>query len=107
MNCIRQHIAVLLLLLFCRVMVPDALIFELHAHTHTVHTEHTDTHKAQLGQKHKHCPVEELFGAPFQAALNNIELTPIVYRTDYTSLYQDRWHNSTHFNQLLRGPPLS
>nr|WP_246597002.1 hypothetical protein [Pontibacter aydingkolensis] len=88
-------------------MVPDALLTGLHAHAHTVHSEQTDTHKAQVGQKHNHCPVEDLFGAPYQLAGNTVAFTHVVHTTTYTVHYSSSWHGTTLHNASLRGPPLS
>ncbi|WP_299817858.1 hypothetical protein [uncultured Pontibacter sp.] len=107
MNHYLRHIAVLLLLLFGRVMVPDALLLELHGHTHTIHPEHTDTHKAQVGQKHSHCPVEDLFGAPYQPAANLVAFKPVVHTATYMVHYSSNWHGTTLHNASLRGPPLA
>ncbi|MEJ8803743.1 hypothetical protein [Pontibacter sp. H249] len=106
MNLFLRHIAVLLLLLFVRVMVPDALLLELHGHAHAVHSEHTDSHKAQVGQKHSHCPVEDLFGAPFQPAINPVEFKAVTHTATYKVHYSSSWHGTTLHNASLRGPPL-
>lgn len=103
---ISHYIAVLLLLLFARVMVPDALILELHAHTHTVHTDHTDTHDAQVGKKHKHCPVEDLFDSPFQGPATQVALAPARQHVVYISCYQQRDLFTSNRLFRLRGPPL-
>jgi hypothetical protein len=102
-----SYIAILLLLLFTRVMVPDALILELHSHTHTIHTAHEDSHKAQVGQKHKHCPVEDNFQEPFQGVIASIALAPLVqHKTTYTNYYQSSRHTFQNASQYLRGPPV-
>ncbi|MBC5993907.1 hypothetical protein [Pontibacter cellulosilyticus] len=107
MNRFLNYIAVLLLLLFIRVMVPDALLLQLHAHGHTVHTEQTDSHKAQVGKKHTHCPVEDLFGAPYQMAGDPVAFTPVQHITIYSVHYSSSWHGTTLHNASLRGPPVS
>jgi len=102
-----RHTALFLLLLFCRAMVPDALLLELHPHTHTVHTDHTDTKKAQVGMKHKHCPVEDVFGAPFQGSLTSVAFKPVVHTAAYAAAHTSNWHGHTPSLQYLRGPPLA
>ncbi len=102
-----RHIAIILLLLFFRVMIPDTLLVQLHPHTHTVHTEQTDTHKAQIGLKHKHCSVEELFGAPYQLANGAIDFNTVTHFTKYTASYHNNWQTSPIRNTTLRGPPLA
>ncbi|WP_157593718.1 hypothetical protein [Pontibacter actiniarum] len=86
-------------------MVPDALIQELHAHTHTVHTEHTDPHKAQVGMKHKHCQVEDVFSTPYQGTALSIDFKPITHTAVYAAAYTYGWHGSTPTLYFLRGPP--
>ncbi|MBC5775798.1 hypothetical protein H8S95_17115 [Pontibacter sp. KCTC 32443] len=101
-----NYIAILLLLLFTRAMVPDALILELHPHTHTIHADHTDAHKAQIGQKHKHCTVEDIFNVPFQGTITSINVASAVSETAYFNYYHTRWHSTSHTFSYLRGPPI-
>lgn len=102
-----SHIAILLFLLFTRVMIPDALILELHPHTHTIHTTHEDSHKAQIGQKHKHCPVEDIFQEPFQGNLTSIAFAlPLLHKTTYSNFYQSHQLTYSSNSQYLRGPPI-
>ena len=100
-------IAILLLLLLTRVMVPDALILELHPHTHTIHAAHEDANKAQVGQKHKHCPVEDIFEAPFQGAYTSINFVIPLHKTAYYNLYQVSRLHSQNTSHYLRGPPIA
>ncbi|NDK56888.1 hypothetical protein [Pontibacter fetidus] len=102
-----SYIAIVLLLLFARVMVPDALILELHPHTHTIHNAHEDAHKAQVGQKHKHCPVEDNFHEPFQGSWAEIAIAPsLQQKTAYVNFYQNNWHTCKSTSRYLRGPPI-
>lgn len=101
------YIALLLLLLFCRVMVPDALWLELHPHTHTAHPEHTDTKQAQLGMKHKHCPVEDLFGAPYQPVYTSVAFKEVLHFTTYTSFLILNWQGTPPLYAQLRAPPVA
>ncbi|HEY4650393.1 MAG TPA: hypothetical protein VIG72_03220 [Pontibacter sp.] len=105
MHRFTSYIAILLLLLFTRVMVPDALLLELHPHTHTIDSDHSDTHKAQVGKKHKHCPVEDLFDASFQGTITQLEVRHTVHQTTYTNFYQTHPHSSSSSFCQLRGPP--
>ena len=108
MHRLTSYIAIVLLLLFTRAMVPDAIILELHAHTHTIHhADHTDTHKAQIGQKHKHCPVEDLFGAPYQGTITVLKTNLPLHKTAYASYYQSSGHRSSITLYYLRGPPVA
>ncbi|WP_162054077.1 hypothetical protein [Pontibacter pamirensis] len=105
MQSFLKYIALFLLLLFCRAMVPDALLLDLHPHTHTVHTDHTDMHEAQVGLKHKHCSVEDMFGKPYQGSFPPFVLKPIIHRATYAVRYTGTWHSATHTSTFLRGPP--
>lgn len=68
-----------LLLLFVRVLTPDAAVLRLHLHQHTTHTQaepavelagsQGPVAKHVFSDKHQHCSVEHLFDAPFQPAL--------------------------------------
>ncbi|GHA65865.1 hypothetical protein [Pontibacter akesuensis] len=100
-----HYIALTLLLLFCRAMVPDALIQELHPHTHTVHTDHTDTHKAQIGLKHKHCQVEDIFSSPYQGTALSLDFTSITHHAAHAAAYTCGWQGNSIFSYHLRGPP--
>ncbi|PRY14840.1 hypothetical protein CLV24_10377 [Pontibacter ummariensis] len=99
------YIALILLLLFCRAMVPDALLSELHPHTHTAHPEHTDSNKAQVGMKHKHCPVEDVFNIPFLGSSTSIWFKPVVHASVYNGTYSSSWHSLSVSFQPPRGPP--
>ena len=103
-----RYIAVLLLMLFTRAMVPDALLLELHAHKHSIHASHnTDSHKAQVGEKHKHCPVEDLFGAPCQGTITVLKSNLLLHKTAYASHYQYSGYRSSTTFFYLRGPPVA
>lgn len=106
MNTFVRHIAIFLLLLFVRVMVPDSVLLNLHAHSHTEHTEHSDTTKTQLTQKHTHCPVENLFGAPFQPAIAAALKVPVIHGATYTTTYNSTWTSSSLLTLSYRGPPI-
>lgn len=104
----KKHIATFLILLFVRVMVPDALMLNLHGHTHTSHDtqkEQTAQDQQQVSEAHKHCPVEDIFGSSFQGSFTSIELTPVVHKVLYSNLYaSNRLGNSLPVSNL-RGPP--
>ncbi len=87
-------------------MVPDALLLELHPHTHTIHTDQTDTKKAQVGLKHKHCQVEDVFGKPFQGGATPGLPLPLTHATAYIAPCVSNWESSPFSHQYLRGPPL-
>ena len=105
MQRLSSYIALFLLLLFVRAMVPDVLLLSLHSHEHTAHTSQHDPHKAEIGKKHTHCAVAELFGAPFQPATGAVEFRPVVHSSVYTSTYTGLIQQFTFFTAYLRGPP--
>nr|WP_255749814.1 hypothetical protein [Pontibacter liquoris] len=89
-------------------MVPDALLLELHPHTHTIDTANTDHHKAQIASKHSHCPVEDLFGASFQGSITAWAALPVLApAVVYTFPYTCSPHKTTPATPALRGPPLA
>ena len=105
MHSVQKYIALFLLLLFVRVMVPDALLLELHYHIHTVDKVSADTKHAQVDAKHMHCSVEDLFGAPYQSSHMAIVFQQITHTASYTIQYKSSWHHTLIFSQFLRGPP--
>lgn len=69
---LRPYLAMVLLLCFVRVQLPEAALLGLHAHRHT---EHEDTQrpgrvkgKTLVGTQHRHCHAEQLFDTAFQPA---------------------------------------
>jgi len=102
-----NYIALFLLLLFCRVMVPDALLLSLHSHGHTEHSAHADTKQEQLSEKHTHCPVEDLFGAPYQGTITAVHFAPLTHTALYTASYQYQGHTSSLSLSPLRAPPVA
>ncbi|RAU84393.1 hypothetical protein [Pontibacter arcticus] len=102
-----NYIALTLLLLFTRAMVPDALMLHLHGHEHTVHADACDSHKAQVGKKHNHCPVEDLFGAPYQGSVTYFEPEALTHTQRFNNLYSARYYGNTVLLPHLRGPPVA
>nr|WP_262910417.1 hypothetical protein [Pontibacter silvestris] len=86
-------------------MVPDGLLLHLHGHTHTEDSLH-DHHKAEIAKKHTHCPVEDLFGAPYHGSVTSVAFRPATLETVYIAYYNSNWQGSTIFFSRLRGPPL-
>lgn len=106
MNLVIRYSALFLLLLFVRVMVPDALLLNLHQHGHTEHVEKLDSNKAKIEKEHKHCPVEDLFGASFQGAQQLGLSFPIVHKTPYSVHSPNTWFSDVIFFTQQRGPPV-
>ncbi|WP_347157489.1 hypothetical protein [Pontibacter chitinilyticus] len=106
MHQVQKYIALFLLLLFVRVMVPDALILQLHRHSHTIDKVPSDTKQAQVSAKHTHCPVEELFGAPYQGSCVTVAYQQLTHTSLlYSIQYKRSWHHLLVSCPFLRGPP--
>ena len=109
---LRPYLAMVLLLCFVRVQLPEAALLALHSHDHT---EHEQTQraagakgKALIGQKHQHCHAEQLFDAPFQLAAP-LRLPEAVAVRRYAALATPVTLASSGGalrDVALRGPPL-
>lgn len=70
MQKLRSRLALVLLLCFVRVLLPDTWILAMHAHTHTTDepTEHAGwpKGKALVSAKHQHCDADNFYSAAFQ-----------------------------------------
>lgn len=73
MQTLRSRLAILLLLCFTRVLLPEAWVLDLHAHEHTAEepTQRPGAFKdkALLSAKHQHCAVDHFCDVPFQPAM--------------------------------------
>jgi hypothetical protein len=103
-----RHIAFFLLVIFARVLVPDALILVLHAHSHTEHARsvEVDRHHPKLEQGHTHCPAENVFHSPFQFALAGQDLLAPVYPETHSDQLLLLRVFSFPSTITLRGPPV-
>jgi hypothetical protein len=109
---LRHHIAVLLLLVFGRVMVPDAAWLALHPHEHTEHEAAHAPDSALKGQtvvaeKHTHCATDHLFSAPTLPAPTfawGVVVPPMYERPTGVSL-SSVWTARLVQTLCLRGPP--
>ncbi|UOQ75676.1 hypothetical protein MUN84_13485 [Hymenobacter sp. 5516J-16] len=73
MRTFRSRLALVLLLCFVRVLLPDAWVLALHAHQHTTE-EPTQAlkwpkGKALLSAKHQHCDADQFFKSAFEPAV--------------------------------------
>jgi hypothetical protein len=101
-----RYIACFLLVVFARVLVPDALILKLHAHTHTEHALEQDEHHPKLEQAHSHCPVENVFQAPFQLLPASPEISALIHSDAYSAKLSPIRDFSFPATVTLRGPPV-
>jgi hypothetical protein len=101
-------IALLLLVLLLRVLLPDSLILALHRHTHTTE-KRLDHHfgKEQIDSQHIHCETDHLFHNSFYALPTALELPVCI---DHQTAYQGHFLAVCKFafpnNIRLRGPPV-
>ncbi|SNR76282.1 hypothetical protein [Hymenobacter mucosus] len=70
MRTLRSRLALVLLLCFVRVLLPDTWVLAMHAHTHTT-DEPTEQvgwpkGKALLSSKHQHCDADNFYSVAFQ-----------------------------------------
>lgn len=72
MRKLRSRLALVLLLCFVRVLLPDTWVLALHEHTHTTdelaHTKAWPKSKALFSAKHQHCNADQFFKSAFEPA---------------------------------------
>jgi hypothetical protein len=107
---LRSHIALMLLLAFVRVLVPDELLLALHPHRHT---EHEVAHegkglKAIVSAKHVHCPTDHLFNAPALPAPTFVfgVRVPTRFARPRAEEVTSHWAGRLVQTLCLRGPPI-
>lgn len=86
-------------------MVPDQLLLSLHSHGHTEHEHPGDQKKAHVEKKHSHCPVEDLFGAPYQSATVVYTFQALASLPMYAARYTQHTAFDSFARLKLRGPP--
>lgn len=73
MRTLRSRLALVLLLCFARVLLPDAWVLALHAHQHTTHeptlAKDWPKDKSLLSAKHQHCDTDQFFKSAFEPGL--------------------------------------
>ncbi|NVO84796.1 hypothetical protein [Hymenobacter terrestris] len=110
MHALRSRLALVLLLCFARVQVPDAWILALHEHQHTVdappQTGLADNHEATVSSQHQHCAVDHFFSAAFQPpAPPALPVPPTDYQLACSLPTASVWNSATRATADLRGPP--
>lgn len=82
MHTLRSRLALMLLLCFVRVLLPDAWVLALHQHEHTTEEPTRAVAwpkgKALLSAKHQHCDADQFFKSAFEPA-------PVVQATGPTA----------------------
>jgi hypothetical protein len=99
------YIALFLLLVFSRAMVPDQLLLSLHNHGHTEHPHPGDQKNAHVDKKHSHCPVEDLFGAPYQGSVEAFSFTLSTILPEHKVRHTAGRAVVSHTAVQQRGPP--
>ena len=112
MSFLRRHIALVLLLAFARVLVPDALVLTLHQHPHTEHEAAHDAGsglkgKTVVAEKHTHCPTDHLFNAPALPAPAFAwgGVVPVRYARPAGVAFTSVWTARLVTTRCLRGTP--
>ncbi|WP_133274300.1 hypothetical protein [Hymenobacter radiodurans] len=111
MRTLRSRLALLLLLCFTRVLLPDAWILALHQHEHTLEESAQATRvdkaqdKALLTVQHQHCQVDHFYNVPFQVPAP-LELPFVVLYAHQEAVggFLADAHRSVQVARL-RGPP--
>ncbi|QCR21603.1 hypothetical protein C1N53_04075 [Pontibacter sp. SGAir0037] len=98
------YTAYLLLVLFLRVLAPEAAVLSLHRHTHT---EDVLQAGQTVGQAHIHCHVDDLFNKPFLSSCFSLELCLMPPAGCYVQPYDFAWKFTYPNNTYLRGPPVA
>jgi hypothetical protein len=110
MRAFRSQLALVLLLCFMRVLLPEAWVLQLHAHEHTTEEPAPAANalkgKAVLSAKHQHCAVDHFYEVPFQLAPPlELPAQPIPYRLSGATPAVSVWFSATLATADLRGPP--
>lgn len=104
----KNYIALFLLLVFVRVMVPEASWLALHAHEHTEDQIEKTDHGLKLDKKHTHCDTDNLFNTPFSpATLAALPTLNILFSDNYSARNCYIWKFTFPNNTELRGPPVA
>ncbi len=108
---LRSHIALVLLLAFGRVLLPDAALLALHRHTHTAreaaHQVPGFKGKVLLTERHTHCATDHLFSAPALPApvFAFGVVVPVAYEKAVSTERAAPWPARLVATLNLRGPP--
>lgn len=93
-------------LLFIRIIIPDKLVLELHAHHHTTDQYASGDDAVKLEQKHTHCPTEYLFNSPFYFTQTILPVQLVSYQRSYQATFASVWKFTLPNKEQFRGPPV-
>ncbi|MDQ4141305.1 MAG: hypothetical protein M3142_12385 [Bacteroidota bacterium] len=104
---LKNYIAIFLLLLFVRVLVPEAAMLALHSHEHTEDDQPKADNGFKLDKKHSHCHTDNFFNTPYSPTITANITAPIIIFTDsYLANHSYIWKFTFPNNTELRGPPV-
>lgn len=105
MTLFRAHIAIVLLILFCRIFVPEAVFLAMHQHEHT---EEILEEAYKLSTKHQHCHVDSLYNSDdFSPSEFFFTLLAAPVGSLYMQPFSFVWKFTFPNNTYLRGPPMA
>ncbi|MCA8832276.1 hypothetical protein [Hymenobacter pini] len=111
MRTLRSRLALVLLLCFVRVLLPDTWVLALHRHAHTTEEPTQATGwpkgKALLSAKHQHCDADQFFKSAFEPApeLPTVAAEAPVFAQAVDGSVPAAWHCLPRPTADLRGPP--
>lgn len=104
----KNYIALFLLLLFVRVIVPETAVLALHTHEHTEDVPDKINTGLKLDKKHSHCHTDNLFNTPFSPApSNSTSFITLIFSDTYAVTQGFVWKFTFPNNTELRGPPVA
>jgi hypothetical protein len=111
MQTLRSRLALVLLLCFVRVLLPDAWVLALHQHAHTTEEPTQATSwpkgKALVSAKHQHCDADQFFKSAFEPApeAQVMPAEPQHFAAPVTAAVTAGAATATFATPDLRGPP--
>ncbi len=111
MRTLRTRLALVLLLCFARVLVPEAWVLALHDHQHTVDAplsahQGPGQQKATVSKVHQHCAVDNFYDAAFELpAPPRLPLLVTAYAVARSRTAFSGWNPATRATADSRGPP--
>ena len=111
MQTLRSRLALVLLLCFVRVLLPDAWVLALHQHAHTTE-EPTQANgwpkgKALVSAKHQHCDADQFFKSALEPAPAALlaPARPLQFAAPVVAALTAVQATDTFATPDLRGPP--
>ncbi|OWP61598.1 hypothetical protein CDA63_18645 [Hymenobacter amundsenii] len=110
MRTLRTRLALVLLLCFARVLVPEAWVLALHDHQHTVDAPLSahgpSQQKATVSTVHQHCAIDHFYDAAFELPTPpRLPLLVTSYGVTQSRPAFSGWNPATRATADSRGPP--